>query len=88
MGTHHLRRIGRVVIGATIVITAFAYTASAQPDYTRRERKACTACHVGTWTSGKLTDMGAFYAKSRSLKNYVPRPASGHATDATPPAGR
>lgn len=86
MGSTHLIRVFSLVIGVALGIAALPQTASAQPDYTRRERKACTACHVGTWTSGKLTDMGAFYAKSRSLKNYTPKPATAHAQ--TPAASR
>ncbi len=56
-------------------VAAFAQTAWASPDYTKKTRKKCGYCHDGGWTSGKLTAAGQYFlAHNRSFKGFVERP--------------
>jgi hypothetical protein len=51
--------------------------ATANPDWTKKERKQCVYCHVGTWDSGKYTEAGQYYKDHQfSFKGYVPKPDS------------
>jgi hypothetical protein len=44
---------------------------SAKPEYTKKEKKACTYCHV-TASSKELNDAGKYYAgHDHSLEGYA-----------------
>ena len=42
----------------------------AKPDYTKKERRDCVFCHMGSWTSGQYTDAGQYYKEHHTLKGY------------------
>ncbi len=72
-------RIAVVVASAVLLLGAAAQPASAQPDFTRSQRKTCTFCHVGAWTSGKLTAAGTYFNQRHTLKGFVePKAAAAH----------
>jgi hypothetical protein len=64
--------------------------ASANPDWTKKERKQCVYCHIGAWDSGKYTEAGQYYKDHEySFKGYVPKPASdGKGQTSTSPTGK
>ncbi len=68
---HHFR-----VVTLTLGTLLAAHTAVAQPDFTKKEHKPCAHCHDGSWTSGKYTDAGMYFAKSHTLKGFVPKPVA------------
>jgi hypothetical protein len=43
---------------------------AAKPNYTKKERKACEFCHVGSWDSGKYSKPGEYYQVHHSLQGY------------------
>ena len=48
-------------------------TTSAKPEYTKKENKACTYCHVKAG-SKELNDAGKYYADhNHSLDGYQPK---------------
>lgn len=64
-------RIAIVVASAVLLLGAAVQPASAQPDFTRTQRKQCGYCHVGAWTSGKLTAAGTWFNQKHTLKGFV-----------------
>jgi len=62
-------RILQILIPAGILISSLALTTAvsvAKPEYTKKEKKGCTTCHVA---SGKkdLNDVGKCYETKKSL---------------------
>ena len=48
-------------------------TSSAKPEYTKKEKKACTFCHVSA-KSKDLNDTGQYYKDhNHSLEGYQPK---------------
>ena len=63
-------RILQILIPAGILISSLALTtvvSVAKPEYTKKEKKGCTTCHVA---SGKkdLNDVGKCYETKKSLE--------------------
>jgi hypothetical protein len=44
---------------------------AAKPDYTKKERKPCTYCHLGSWDSAKYTEAGEYYKQHNTLRGFV-----------------
>jgi hypothetical protein len=58
-----------VVLTAGLVLNVS--TGSAKPDYTKKEKKSCTYCHVAA-NSKELNDAGKYYAAhDHSLEGYT-----------------
>ena len=59
----------KIVLPAAVLGAAFLFSSSvsfAKPEYTKKEKKPCTACHV-TAKCKELNDVGKCYEKSKSL---------------------
>ena len=54
-----------LVLGVVFLISAT--TSFVEPEYTKKEKKACTACHVSA-KSKDLNDMGKCYHEKKDLK--------------------
>jgi len=60
-----------IVVTAGLLLTVS--TGSAKPDYTKKEKKGCTYCHVAA-NSKELNDAGKYYAAhDHSLEGYQPK---------------
>ena len=57
---------GLILIGG---LTVGASLSQAKPDFTKKEKKGCTFCHV-TATSKELNDAGKYYKEHNSLEGY------------------
>jgi hypothetical protein len=55
-----------ILIGAMLVSTS---TSFGKPEYTKKEKKGCVACHV-TATSKELNDAGKYYKEKKTLEGY------------------
>jgi len=55
-----------VVTGGLIVSTSVSF---GKPEYTKKEKKPCTTCHV-TAKSKELNDAGKYYEKNKTLEGY------------------
>jgi len=57
-----------------IAISALSTTTTAKPEYSKKEKKACTYCHSSKSPkdySGKdLTDAGKYYKEKKTLVGY------------------
>ncbi len=63
-----------ILTGAALLVGT--KPAAANPDWTKKEHKQCTYCHVGPWDSHKYTEAGQYYKDhGYSFKGYVPKPA-------------
>jgi len=63
--------IPAIVVTAGLLMTVS--TSSAKPDYTKKEKKACTYCHTAA-NSKELNDAGKYYAAhDHSLEGYQPK---------------
>lgn len=71
-------RIAIVVASAVLLLGVAVQPAAAQPDFTRTQRKQCGFCHVGAWTSGKLTEAGTFFNQKHTLKGFTPKAEPSH----------
>jgi hypothetical protein len=61
----------RFVIPGAVLGIAFLFsstTSFAKPEFTKKEKKPCTTCHVSA-KSKDLNDTGKCYQKSNSLAN-------------------
>jgi hypothetical protein len=52
--------------------TMFSTVSFGKPEYTKKEKKACTYCHVKAG-SKDLNDAGKYYAKKHTLEGYTPK---------------
>jgi hypothetical protein len=62
----------RFIIPALVVATGILLSSSlsfAKPEYTKKEKKPCTTCHV-TAKSKDLNEAGKYYAKNKTLEGY------------------
>lgn len=50
-------------------LTVGSSLSHAKPEYTKKEKKACTFCHV-TATSKELNDAGKYYKEKNTLEGY------------------
>jgi hypothetical protein len=63
--------IPAIVVTAGLLMTVS--TSSAKPEYTKKEKKACTYCHTAA-NSKELNDAGKYYAAhDHSLEGYQPK---------------
>jgi len=65
----------RFLLPATIALAGFllpSLTVQAKPDYSKKEKKSCTFCHV---TQGKkeLNPAGEYYKEKHTLEGYTPK---------------
>jgi hypothetical protein len=58
-------------------------TASAKPEYAKKEGKPCSFCHVGKPSDMKFTAAGEYYAANHTLKGFGEKGA-----ETSPPAGK
>jgi hypothetical protein len=59
----------RIAISTLIALAGLVLSltpASAKPEYSKKEKKGCTACHV-TMKSKELNDTGKCYGEKKSL---------------------
>jgi hypothetical protein len=63
-----LKPLTGFAFAAIILFGLGATLASGKPEYTKKEGKACTVCHVKAG-SKELNDVGKCYAKDHSLKD-------------------
>jgi hypothetical protein len=62
------------ILMAGILVIISPKPAAAKPDWTKKERKQCVYCHVGSWDSGKYTEPGQYYKTHEySFRGYVPK---------------
>ena len=64
-----------LILAAGLMLTS--RSAPAMPDYTKKERKACTFCHLGSWNSTNYTEAGQYYKDHHTLRGYTPKPQGG-----------
>ena len=57
--------LGALLVGVLLNVNM----SMAKTDYTKKEKKPCTACHV-TAKSKELNDAGKYYEKHKSLDGY------------------
>ncbi len=63
-------KILRALFVAAIASAFFLSLANAKPEYAKKEKKACTFCHVKAG-SKELTDAGKYYKEhNHSLEGY------------------
>ena len=65
----------RFFIPASIALAGFLLpmtVVQAKPEFSKKEKKSCTFCHV---TQGKkeLNDAGNFYKEKHTLEGYTPK---------------
>jgi hypothetical protein len=61
---------GAILAAGTLVVTTTSY---AKPEYTKKEGKTCTFCHVKAG-SKDLNDAGKYYKEhNHSLQGYKPK---------------
>jgi len=68
-----MRTFLTITVPAVVLSTGLLFNAStswAKPEYTKKEKKSCTFCHV-TASSKELNDAGKYYAAhDHSLDGY------------------
>ena len=69
MRTKHVSFLGAIlaVLFASIWFGAFSTTGNATPEFSKKEKKACTVCHVKTG-SKELNDVGKYYQEKKTLE--------------------
>jgi hypothetical protein len=71
-----MRNLRRIAIAGSILAGGLLLNvtpSSAKPDYTKKEKKACTYCHTAA-NSKELNDAGKYYAAhDHSLEGYQPK---------------
>ena len=61
---------GAILVAGTLGVTTSSY---AKPEYTKKESKTCTFCHVKAG-SKDLNDAGKYYKDhNHSLQGYTPK---------------
>lgn len=55
-----------IVTSGLIVSTSVSF---GKPEYTKKEKKPCTTCHVSA-KSKELNDAGKYYEKNKTLEGY------------------
>jgi len=63
-------RTVRLFIGAGLMLAAFLATSAvsfATPEFTKKEKKPCTTCHV-TAKSKDLNNVGKYYKEKKTLE--------------------
>jgi hypothetical protein len=63
----------RFSVPALVLCTAFLLNSSvafAKKEYTVKEKKPCTVCHI-TATSKELNDAGKYYKEKKTLEGYT-----------------
>ncbi len=69
-----MRKFTRTLIAASLLAAGLLINVnvgSAKPDYTKKEKKSCTYCHVSA-SSKELNDAGKYYAAhDHSLEGYT-----------------
>jgi hypothetical protein len=65
----------KVALPAAILLGGFLVCSTAsfgKPEYTKKEKKTCSYCHVDSKAKPKeLTDAGKYYSEHKSLDGYV-----------------
>lgn len=64
-------RILRVFLPAAVLVSGFlalTATSHAKPEYTKKENKPCTFCHVRAGLKD-LNDNGKYYKENKKVKN-------------------
>jgi hypothetical protein len=62
----------KITLPAAILLGGFLVCSTAtygKPEYTKKEKKACTFCHVSA-TSKDLNDAGKYYQEHKSLDGF------------------
>jgi len=71
-----MRRFIKIALPAGVLAAGLLLnvsTGSAKPEYTKKEKKACTYCHVAA-SSKELNDAGKYYAEhNHSFEGYQPK---------------
>jgi len=60
-------RAMQVVLGALLLAAFTAVVTHSKPEYTKKEKTACTTCHIKNG-SKELNDVGKCYEKKKSLE--------------------
>lgn len=63
-----MRKAIQIVLTALVLAMAAVSLVHAKPEYTKKESKPCTTCHVKA-SSKELNDVGKCYEKKKSLKD-------------------
>jgi hypothetical protein len=65
-----MRMLKNVLPAAALAVgfLALTTTSQAKPEYTRKENKPCTFCHVKAGTKD-LNDSGKYYKENKKVKN-------------------
>lgn len=68
-----MRKVTRILIAGSVLAAGLLVNVnvgSAKPEYTKKEKKSCTYCHVSA-SSKELNDAGKYYAAhDHSLEGY------------------
>ena len=61
-----------------ILMSAISSGTTAKPEYTKKEKKACTYCHASKnpkeYSDKDLTDAGKYYKEKKTLEGYKEKP--------------
>jgi hypothetical protein len=66
----------RIVLPASIALAGLllpAMMVQAKPEYSKKEKKSCTFCHVAAGKK-ELNDAGNYYKEKHTLEGYTPKP--------------
>jgi hypothetical protein len=68
-------RLLRFILPASIVLAGFllpTMVVQAKPEYSKKEKKSCTFCHVAAGKK-ELNDAGTFYKDKHTLEGFTPK---------------
>lgn len=70
-----LKLVMVVVVFVALAIGTFTRHTTAKPEFSKKEKKACTYCHTSKnpkdYSDKDLTDAGKYYKEKKTLEGYV-----------------
>ncbi len=79
-----MKKAWKLVLPAMILASGVLLTprsSIANPDYTKKFRKPCGYCHLGSWDSSKFTEAGIYFHTHGTLNGYVQKPDATQSKD-------